>query len=231
MEKAQEILFHIDELYTENPSEEKIIRACQENPVRYQAWVDAFKDYDLSDVLQAIDEYWEFKNSKTKPNVAQIKAKLNARNTEKVREIAETTAQAAKGDYAWERMNADIEAGSCRNNLYVYRDAEQIVLNDWLAREIPASVWCKMSYASKLQQATEKGLLNNFDEALRQAAQKRFKRDYEFQSANDLENAKNHKAVDPLTSLNARRDDGLNTQGMTNNLTEAANILANHWRA
>ena len=209
MEKAQEILFHMDELYTENPSEEKIIRQCQENPVRYQAWVDAFKDYDLSDVLQAIDEYWEFKNSKTKPSVAQIKAKLNARNTEKVREIAETTAQAAKGDYAWERMNSDFEAGSCRNNLYVYRDAEQIVLNDWLAREIPASIWCKMSYASKLQQAQEKGLLGNFDEALRQAAQKRFKRDYEFQSANDLENAKEHASY---------------------YYSQAAQSLASHWR-
>lgn len=212
MEKAQEILFHLDELYTENPSEEKVIRQCQENPVRYQAWVDAFKDYDLSDVLMAIDEYWEFKNSKTKPSVAQIKAKLNARNVEKVKD-ASTSAEIAKGDYAWERMNADIEAGSCRNNLYVYRDAERIVLNDWLAREIPASVWCKMSYASKLQQATEKGLLNSFDEALRQAAQMRFKRDYEFASANDLANTKSSKQY----------------QGF--NLDEASKSLASHWRA
>lgn len=212
MEKAQEILFHLDELYTENPSEEKVIRQCEENPVRYQAWVDAFKDYDLSDVLQAIDEYWEFKSSKTKPSVAQIKAKLNARNVEKLHEVPENT-QAAKGDFAWERMNSDIEAGSCRNNLYVYRDAERIVFNDWLAHEIPASVWCKMSYASKLQQATEKGLLNNFDEALRQAAQARFKRDYEFESANDIAGTR-----EITTSPSAPRND-------------VVNILANHWRA
>lgn len=211
MEKAQEILFHIDELYTENPSEEKIIRACKENPVRYQAWVDAFKDYDLSDVLQAIDEYWEFKSSKTKPSVAQIKAKLNARNVEKLHEVPENT-QAAKGDFAWERMNADIDAGSCRNNLYVYRDAERIVLNDWLAREIPASVWCKMSYASKLAQAKEKGLLNNFDEALRQAAQARFKRDYELPSANDIANTNNKAAANE------------NYNG------DIVNYLGSHWR-
>jgi hypothetical protein len=204
MEKAQEILFHLDELYTENPSEEKVIRQCEENPVRYQAWVDAFKEYDLPDVLQAIDEYWEFKNSKTKPSVAQIKAKLNARNVEKMHEVPENT-QAAKGDFAWERMNADIEAGSCRNNLYVYRDAEKIVLNDWLAREIPASVWCKMSYSEKLQQATEKGLLNNFDEALRQAAQTRFGRDFEFASKKDMESLKESRSSqsmdDPIKSL------------------------------
>lgn len=227
MEKAQEILFHLDELYTENPSEEKVIRQCEENPVRYQAWVDAFKDYDLSDVLMAIDEYWEFKNSKTKPSVAQIKAKLNARNVEKVKDVS-TSADIAKGDFAWERMNADIEAGSCRNNLYVYRDAERIVLNDWLAREIPASVWCKMSYASKLEQATEKGLLGNFDEALRQAAQKRFGKDYEFQSANDIASLK-----ESGRSLDDASHRGMTEKNNNSRMTgkEAVNTLMAHWRA
>lgn len=220
MEKAQEILFHIDELYTENPSEEKIIRACEANPTRYQAWVDAFKDYDLSDVLQAIDEYWEFKNSKTKPSVAQIKAKLNARNVEKLHEVPENT-QAAKGDFAWERMNADIEAGSCLNNLYVYRDAERIVFNEWLVEYYPSDVVRKMSYASKLAAATEKGLLNNFDEALRQAAQARFKRDYEFESANDISNRDSRADGSRMTESAS--------QVMTG--TEAVNTLMAHWRA
>jgi hypothetical protein len=143
--------------------------------------------------------------------VAQVKAKLNARNVEKMHEVPENT-QAAKGDFAWERMNSDIEAGSCRNNLYVYRDAERIVLNDWLAREIPASVWCKMSYASKLAQAQEKGLLNNFDEALRLAAQARFKRDYELPSANDVAKTNNKAAA----------NDDYNG--------DIVNYLGSHWR-
>ena len=206
--KAQEIIFHIQELYTENPSEEKVIRQCQENPVRYQAWVDAFKDYDLSDVLQAIDEYWEFKSSKTKPSVAQIKAKLNARNVEKLHEVPENT-QASKGDFAWERMNADIEAGSCRNNLYVYRDAERIMLNEWLVEYFPIAVLRKMSYASKLEQAKEKGLIGNFDEALRQASQKRFGRDYEFESENDMKGENNFSF----------------------DLQKKSESLASHWRA
>lgn len=208
MEKAQEILFHLDELYTENPSEEKVIRQCEENPVRYQAWVDAFKDYDLSDVLMAIDEYWEFKNSKTKPSVAQIKAKLNARNVEKMQEVSENT-QAANGDFAWERMNADIEAGSCRNNLYIYRDAERIMLNEWLVEYFPIDVIRKMSYASKLEQSKEKGIIGNFDEALRQASQKRFVRDYEFESANDMKGENNFSF----------------------DLQKTSESLASHWRA
>ena len=191
MEKAQEILFHLDELYNETPSEFKITQACKANPVRYQAWVDAFKDYDLSDVLLAIDEYWQFKNSKTKPNVAQILAILNAKRAEKVKEVPQTVAQAAKGDFAWERMAADIEAGCCRNALYVYRDAERIVLTDWLCQEMPRDVWARMNYSARYKQAMDKGLFNNFDEALRMAAQARFGRDFEFLSKNDLENQKN----------------------------------------
>lgn len=171
------------------------------------AWTEILEGYSQTDILDALKNY-----RKNVPyNVAPLPAKFKEYLPEKYKH-AENTAPAtlAKGDFAWERMNSDIEAGSCRNNLYVYRDAERIVLNDWLCREIPASVWCKMSYASKLQQATEKGLLGNFDEALRQAAQKRFKRDYEFQSANDLENAKEHASYD---------------------YSQAAQSLASHWRA
>lgn len=186
MDKIQEILYHIDELYSEKPSQFKIEQMCKSNPVKYQAWVDAFKDYDLSDVLTAIDEYWEYKNSKTKPNVAQIKAKLNARKAEKIPEVEEI-GKVSLADLAWSQMNLDIENGVCRNNLYVYRDAERIILEDWLLLEVPAEVWRKMSYASRLKVATEKGLTARFGEALTQAAQKRFGRDYEYQSANEIE--------------------------------------------
>lgn len=188
MEKAQEIIYHIDELYSEKPSQFKVEQMSKTNPVRYQAWVDAFKSYDLSDVLNAVDEYWQFKNSKTKPNVTQILAILNAKNTEKLKETVQTAAEAANGDYAWERMNADIEAGCCRNNLYVYRDAERIVLNEWLVEYLPLEVVRKMSYGAKVKQAMEKGLFNNFDDAMKQAAQARFGREFEFLCADDLEN-------------------------------------------
>lgn len=170
------------------------------------AWTEILEGYSQTDILEALKNY-----RKNVPyNVAPLPAKFKEYLPEKYKH-SESTAPAtlAKGDYAWERMNADIEAGSCRNNLYVYRDAERIVFNDWLAHEIPASVWCKMSYASKLQQAQEKGLLNNFDEALRQAAQARFKRDYEFASKNDM--------------------DSSHSLRMT--VEDTAAVLASHWRA
>lgn len=219
MEQAQEILKHIDELYLTRVDLQKIEDMPETNPTQYQAWVEAFKDYDLSDVLLAIDEYWEFKNSKTKPNVAQIKAILNAKKAEKQKEILTVAETVAKcGDVAWERMNADITAGCCRNNFYIYRDAERIVLTDWLVQQIPADTWQRLSYQSRVKVATDKGLLNNFDEALRLVAQARFGRDFEFLSANDMENQKNgFKARGILTSPTAPQN--------------VAKTLAAHWKA
>lgn len=173
------------------------------------AWTEILEGYSQTDILEALKNY-----RKNVPyNVAPLPAKFKEYLPERHKH-AESTAPAtlAKGDFAWERMNSDIEAGSCRNNLYVYRDAERIVLNDWLAREIPASIWCKMSYASKLQQAKDKGLLSNFDEALKQAAQARFKRDYEFHSANDIANTNNKAAA----------NDDYNG--------DIVNYLGSHWR-
>lgn len=238
MEKAQEILFHIDELYTENPSEEKIIRQSQENPVRYQAWVDAFKDYDLSDVLQAIDEYWEYKNSKTKPNVAQIKAKLNAKNTEKMAKT--TVAEEAKADFAWQRMDEDIEKGKCNWNMPTYRMAERIVLEEWLSKEMPADLWQRMDYYGRVKQAKEKGLFDRFDDALIEASRRKFGRDYQFESENDIKSARNvagYAAADyvqstppTVRSLNAPTQSA--ARGMTDNESgqDIAKTLAAHWK-
>lgn len=89
------------------------------------------------------------------------------------------------GDIAWQRMADDVKSGNCRNNLYVYKDAERIILDKWLLDEIPASIWAKMTYASKVRNAKEKGL---FD--LREAAQARFGRAFEFPPKNDMTNSK-----------------------------------------
>ncbi|MDY6310442.1 MAG: hypothetical protein SPL72_04105 [Cyanobacteriota bacterium] len=174
-----------------------------------EVWTEILEGCSQTDILDALKAYRKNVPYNVAPTPAAFKPFLN--HKENVDEKTQTIMQQVKGDFAWERMNSDIEAGSCRNSLYVYRDAERIILNDWLAREIPASIWCNMSYASKLKQAREKGLLNNFDEALRQAAVARFGKDYEFQSANDIECLKN-------------KSKSLNYENM-------GNTLAAHWSA
>lgn len=211
MEKAQEILLHIDELYTENPSEDKIRQMAENNPTRYQAWVDAFKDYDLPDVLTAIDNFWEFKSSKTKPNVAQIKAILTSHKAEKLRQAAES-APKKELPSPENLMAQDVAAGCCRNNLYVYREAFDICLNQFLPEVIPADVAEHAFYPRNVQLAVENGVFGRFDEAMLMAAKRRFGRDYEFPSANDLEAMKKNgtKSVD---------------------FKQTVDSLASHWRA
>lgn len=220
MEKAQEILFHIDELYTENPSEDKIRQMAENNPTRYQAWVDAFKDYDLPDVLTAIDNFWEFKSSKTKPNVAQIKAILTSHKAEKLRQAAES---APKKELPTPEnlMALDISTGDCRNNLYVYREAYDICLDKFLREVVPDDVVDHAFYPRNVQLAVENGVFGRFDEAMLMAAQRRFGRDYEFPSANDLEAQK--KAGVKLDSSHSLR--------MTEKGDDAVKTLSAHWRA
>ena len=79
MEKELEILKHINELYVGDTTDEEIIRFAEKNTEKVAAWKAAFAKYDLADVLQVVDEYWNFKNNKTSPRVAQILAILNSK--------------------------------------------------------------------------------------------------------------------------------------------------------
>lgn len=178
MSKAQEIADYIADLYG---GKSELTATQIENLTR------AFEKYDVEDIKHAINEYWTYKNSKTKPNVAQVLALLDAHKTEKLPETDK--GGQAKDDIAIERMQADIEAGNCRNNLYVYKDAVDIIINKWLLDEIPVSVWSGLSYGYKVKQAENKGLFDRFDDALREAAQARFNRPCEFPSKNDMTNS------------------------------------------
>ena len=84
MEKAQEIIKHIFELYLDDePTDDDILVWCEKNMERYRAYEEAFKDYDTIDVLKAIDEYWRYTSNKTKPTVAKLLTMLNTNKAEK----------------------------------------------------------------------------------------------------------------------------------------------------
>lgn len=158
-------------------------------------WLEVLEGYSQTEILDALKEYRKNCEYNNAPIPGTFKKYLHHKS-EPETQVPQTVAQAAKGDFAWERMAADIEAGCCRNALYVYRDAERIVLTDWLCQEMPRDIWARMDYSARYKQAMDKGLYNNFDEALRQAAQARFGRDFEFLSKNDIENAKNNQVGD-----------------------------------
>ncbi len=78
MRKELEIIKHVIELYTGDTTDAAMANYELKNSEQVKMYAAAFKEYDLSDVLKAIDDYWNFKNSKTKPTVAQILAVLNS---------------------------------------------------------------------------------------------------------------------------------------------------------
>jgi len=191
MEKAQEILKHIDELYCKRVDLLKIENMPEENHTQYQAWVDAFKEYDLSDVLQAIDNYWEFKSSKTKPNVAQIKAILSSHKVEKNIEQEKDNSKYIS-DFSITQMQKDIELGRNRHLLSVYKLAYSYITSELLLKEIPLNDWRKMSLYERHKQAEEKGLLNKFDDILVQICEKHYGKKYQYPSANMLKPIDNY---------------------------------------
>lgn len=193
MGKALDILRHIEELYVAEPDFDKLDRMVENNPERLEAWEKAFADYDLIDVLNAVDAFWEFKSSKSRPSVAQIKAKLNAREVEKV--VADKVQDKALAP-AEQLMNRDIELKRCRHNLYIYKQAVDYVLSELLLQEIPTGIWRKMKFSAKYEAAKNKGLFENFDDVLKLVCRERTGKDHEFESEAMIEAANTNRNFD-----------------------------------
>lgn len=191
--KAKEILKHIEELYTAEPDFDNLEKMFEKNPERLEMWEKAFEQYELADVLKAIDEHWEFKSSRCRPNVSQIKAKLSVNNVEKIL-TDDTCVEFRAVAPAEQLMSRDIELKRCRHNLYIYKRAVEYILSERLLDHIPVDVWRKLGFEGKYKLAKEKGLFADFDDVLVGICRRDKGRDYEFQSESDLEASKERTA-------------------------------------
>lgn len=189
MEMVLEIWKHIEELYTANPQVGNIQHLAEKNPTRVEAWREAFKSYDLSDVLNAIDEYWNFKSSKSRPNVAQIRAILNGKKAEQKTNKVSTMNKIADYDPA-QLMRRDIELKRNRHLLPVYEKAVRYIAEDLLVREIPAEQWRRLDLAGRCKLAWEKGLFSQLDDVLVLICRKYWDKDYQYPSESELESHK-----------------------------------------
>lgn len=183
MEKGMEILQHMEKLYAKDYDENYAANIAKKNPDMVAAWNKAFCEYDLADVLIAIDKYWEFKNSKSRPNVTQIIASLNAWKAEKVKSDGPYI---ARTDYAAKFMQRDIKLGCCRHLLPVYNQAIRYIAEDMLSGEMPVSQWKAMTFAERVEQVAKKGLFNRLAEVLVLVCRQRYGKDYQFDGANML---------------------------------------------
>lgn len=176
MEKAYEILKHIEELYSkENVTEENIRKELNKNPEVVNAWREAFELYDLTDIFKAIDEFWRYTNNKSKPRVSQLLSILNT--TKEVEKEKPQEKQPSVRFFCIESdlMARDKELG--RNSQFLisdYRRAVNYILTDKLIETIGGFEYDKLSNEDKTKErsdrykrALENGLFNDFDEILR----------------------------------------------------------------
>ena len=162
MEKTQEILKHLFDLYHEKEWDEKdIISWCYKNPERYNAWERAFKNIEQEVAIHAIDNYWRYQSNKSQPTIAKLLESIfkNAKKDQK---------QEVKRYYnlASDYMTRDITLGRCKHLISDYNRAVNYIIEDMLSKEMPTSEWVKLDYSQKIDQAQKKGLFGQFDEIL-----------------------------------------------------------------
>lgn len=201
MEKELEILKHINELYVGDTTDEEIIRFAEKNTEKVAAWKAAFVKYDLVDVLQAVDEYWNFKNNKTSPRVAQILAILNSKK-EVEKDSFSVDAQASRFDESNWRYWVGIDLaralmirGGNKNLRFWYKKAVDAILAERVDRLPEARFW---DYGRKVKECFERGFFDDVDEI-----------------------AENTRQQEIFGKGNA----------MPSSVKESGNWLASHWKA
>ena len=163
MEKTQEILKHLFDLYHEKEWDEKdIISWCYKNPERYNAWERAFKNIEQEVAIHAIDNYWRYQSNKSQPTIAKLLAMIFTESNNKDKQEKTTRYY----NLASNLMTRDIELGRCKHLICDYNRAVDYIIEDMLIREMPASEWVKLDYSQKIDQAQKKGLFGQFDEIL-----------------------------------------------------------------
>lgn len=167
MRKELEIIKHVIELYTGDTTDEAMANYELKNSEQVKMYAEAFRDYDLSDVLQAIDEFWNFKSSKTKPTVAQILAILNSKK-EVEKDSFSVDAQASRFDESNWRYWVGIDLaralmirGGNKNLRFWYQKAVDAILAERVDRQPEARFW---DYGRKVKECFERGFFDDVDE-------------------------------------------------------------------
>jgi hypothetical protein len=171
-------------------------------------WVDILDGYSQTEILEGLKNYRKNVPYNVAPLPAKFKEYLPERKSKAVAEQEKRELPSPE-----KFMADDIKTGDCRNNLYVYRDAFEICLHEFLPQVIPADIAEHSYYPKDVQLAVENGVFFRFGEAMHMAAQRRFRRDYEFSSENDLKAQKQNSAAHTMTGK------------------DAVNIISAHWRA
>lgn len=128
LDKELEILRLIEELYHGDTTEQEMYDFASKNQVKVQAWKEAFEDYPLFEVSKAINHFYMRKSSKTRPNIAQIRAILQESNA-----VRETAYQKETYDlgFGLKFQQIDKENGDMHWFVPDYQKVENLILMDY----------------------------------------------------------------------------------------------------
>jgi hypothetical protein len=185
MEKAIEILRHIERLYAVNPDLDGFEDMVLRNPDRVAMWEETFRSYELSDVLQAIKEFWRYKNDKVRPRVEQIEAMLSCKSD--VKPITNVEHHEKMTDYASMFMARDIELGINRHLMNVYTRAVRYISEDMLLEQISYQEWQQLGLDGRCSRAMQLGLFNELENVLVMICRKLYGKDYQYDSRNMID--------------------------------------------
>lgn len=165
-----------------------------------EVWTEVLDGYSQTEILDALKEYRKNTPYDRAPNPATFKGFLQEKTFQSTRDEFKAIEPASQ------HMEADIASGNCHHLLGVYQMAVDYILKDRLIELIGVSEWQKLRYGQKYDLAEENNLFDDFDDVLRLVCKRNFGVEEQFQSENDLINAKERRSV-----------------------TESINTLSAHW--
>lgn len=129
LSKELEILKIIEELYVGDISDDDFIKKCKGKDVKLEAWKEAFEDYPLYEVSKAINHFYVRKSSKTKPNIAQIRAILQENNA--TREVSPAHSEKIEPSFGIKFMEQDKTEGNMHWFVPDYMRVERLIADDY----------------------------------------------------------------------------------------------------
>lgn len=168
MIKELEILKLIEALYGKERTDEEIESLAAQYPTRVQAWKEAFEEYPLYEVQTAINHFYVKKSSKTRPNIAQIKAILIENGASKEFEVKNEKIIPSIGIQYCEQ---DKQEGNMRWFVPDYIEVEKLIRQDYFP-------WVYNIY---------KPTIDEFHRCLEEYCEKYHGKKFRFYSDNDIE--------------------------------------------
>ena len=167
-----------------------------------EVWTEVLDGYSQTEILDALKNYRKNTPYDRAPNPASFKAFLGEKETRRGERPEFVVISPVE---QW--MKADIASGNCHHMLNVYQLAVERVMTDKLLEVIPADEFQRMNTFERYKAAQNNGLFN--DDVLREVCLMYYGKEEQFQSENDLKNAR-------FRSSRFEED--------------PASVLASHWR-